>query len=82
MTKLLIEEAKKAVRKFSADVVVLGCGGMMGLHMKIQRVLKTPVIDPFLVTVKMAEVVSYLGLIHSKAWIYNIPKHKMGNYAC
>lgn len=76
VTKLLIGEAKKAVQKFGADVIVLGCGGMMGLYMKIQRVLKTSVIDPLLVTVKMAEAFSHLGLTQSKAWIYNIPQHK------
>ncbi len=76
LTKMLVAEAKKAIQKSGADIIVLGCGGFVGLYMKLQKILKIPVIDPLLTTVKMAEVFSYLGVTHSKAWIYNIPKHK------
>ncbi|MEM2522764.1 MAG: aspartate/glutamate racemase family protein [Candidatus Bathyarchaeia archaeon] len=78
VSKLVIREARKAIQEFNADVIVLGCVGMMGFHMKLKKVLKVPVIDPLLVTVRMAELFSSLCLTHSKAWIYNIPRHKRG----
>jgi len=68
--QLLLEEAKKAVGKFGAEVIVLGCGGMMGFSEELSKILKVPVIDPLLVTVKMAETLAILKLRHSKAWFY------------
>jgi len=74
--QLLIEEARKAIDNFGAEVIVLGCGGMIGFSEELSKALKAPVIDPLLVTLKMAETSVALGLRHSKAWFYNIPPHK------
>jgi len=74
--QLLLEEARKAIDNFGAEVIVLGCGGMMGFSEELSKILNVPVIDPLLVTVKMAETLASLGLRHSKAWFYNIPTHK------
>jgi len=74
--KLLVDEAENAIKNFGAEIIVLGCGGMIGLHDKLQEILKVPVIDPLLSTIKVAELIVDLKLTHSKAWIYNIPRHK------
>ena len=67
----LLKEAKKAIDEFGAEAIVLGCGGMMGFSEEMCNVLKVPVIDPLLITVKMAETLATLGLTHSKAHFYN-----------
>ena len=74
--QMLIQEARKAIDNFGADVIVLGCGGMTGFSRELFKALKVPVIDPLLVTLKLAETLAGLGLRHSKAWFYNIPPHK------
>ena len=74
--QLLLEEARKAIHNFGAEVIVLGCAGMMGFSEELSKILNVPVVDPLLVTVKMAETLAALGLTHSKAWFYNIPAHK------
>ncbi len=73
--QLLLEEARKAIEKFGAEVIVLGCGGMMGFSEELSKILKVPVIDPLLITVKMAETLATLNLRHSKAWFYYISSH-------
>ncbi len=72
----LLEEARKAVDEFGAEVIVLGCGGMMDLSENLSKILKVPVIDPLLVTVKMAETLATLRLKHSKARLYHAPRRK------
>lgn len=74
--QLLLEEARKAIDNFGAEVIVLGCGGMMGFSEELSKILNVPVVDPLLITVKMAETLAALGLRHSKAGLYNIPTHK------
>lgn len=74
--QLLLEEARRAIDSFGAEVIVLGCGGMMGFSEELSKILELPVIDPLLVTVKMAETMVAVGLRHSKAWFYNVPTHK------
>ena len=72
----LLEEARKAVDGFGAEVVVLGCGGMMSLSEELSEILEVPVVDPLPVTVKMAETLAGLGLKHSKARFYHAPRRK------
>lgn len=49
-----------------ADVIVLGCTGMVGMSTRLQESLQVPVIDPNLASVKYAEMLLSLGLSHSK----------------
>ena len=74
--QLLLEEARKAMDGFGAEVIVLGCGGMIGFSDELSKTLKVPVIDPLLATLKMAETLATMGLRHSKAGFYNVPSHK------
>jgi len=74
--QLLLEEARKAIDGFGAEVIVLGCGGMMGFSEELSKTLEVPVIDPLLATLKVAETLATMGLRHSKAGFYNVPSHK------
>jgi len=62
----LLAQARKAVEEDDADVIVLGCGGLVGLTQELQRELKVPVIDPGLVALKIVEDLVKLGLAQSK----------------
>lgn len=62
---LLAEEIEKA-KDLGVDVIVLGCGGFIGLADKLSRVTGVPVVDPTLTTLKVAEAFVKLGLRHRK----------------
>lgn len=62
--KALLDEARKALNTFNAEVIVLGCSGLIGLSEELSQLLGVPVIDPTLVTVKIAEAMVKLGLKH------------------
>ena len=69
--ELVISEIKKAIENYGAEVVVLGCGGFIGLSEEFSRECGIPVVDPTLVTVKTAESVVKLGYMHSKKFLLN-----------
>jgi Asp/Glu/hydantoin racemase len=50
---------------------VLGCGGFIGLSEELSRECGVPVIDPTLVTVKIAESTVKLRYTHSKKLLLN-----------
>lgn len=66
----LLEEARKAVENYDAEVIVLGCGGMIGLAEELSKELNVPVIDPTIATLKIAEGFLEMGLRHSKKFLY------------
>ena len=72
---MLIEEINKAVKEYGAEVIVLGCGGFLGLAKELSKELSIPVLDPTLTTVKVAEALTTLGLKHSKIYLFNRLKH-------
>ncbi len=62
--KAILDEAKKAINDFGAEVIVLGCGGLIGLSEELSELLGVPVIDPTLITVKVAEALIKMKLRH------------------
>ncbi|MEM0474215.1 MAG: aspartate/glutamate racemase family protein [Zestosphaera sp.] len=62
--KALLDEARKAINDFNVEVIVLGCSGLIGLSEELSELLGIPVIDPTLVTVKIAEAMIRLKLRH------------------
>lgn len=73
----LLEEARKAIEEDEADVIVLGCGGLLGLAEELQRELGVPVIDPGLTALKIAEDLVKLRLSQSKrAFMFPHPKKR------
>ena len=64
-TKLLIKQGKKAIEEDGADVLILGCAGMIGVAEAIQKELGVPVVDATLVALKIAETFISMELTHS-----------------
>jgi len=62
----LIEKSRKAVEEDAADVIVLGCGGLLNIAERLQEKLNVPVIDPALVALKISEDLVKLRLAQSK----------------
>lgn len=62
--KALLDEARKAINEFNAEVIVLGCSGFIGLSEELSELLGVPVVDPTLITVKVAEAMIKLKLSH------------------
>ncbi len=77
LKKQVLAEARKAIEEYGAEVIVLGCGGFIGLTKELEEELGVPVIDPTLTTFKVAEALASIGLRHSKAFLYNPPEHKV-----
>lgn len=73
----VLAEARRAIEEYGAEVIVLGCGGFIGLTRELEETLGVPVIDPSLTTFKVAEALASIGLRHSKAFLYNPPEHKI-----
>lgn len=76
----LLNESKKATMEDKADVIVLGCTGLVGMAKELQNSLKkegfdVPVVDPALASLKLAEILVDLGISHSKL-AYPIPPEK------
>ena len=62
----LAEEGSKAIREDGADVLVLGCGNMVGVADVLSEKLGVPVIDPAVVGFKTCELLIKLKLSQSK----------------
>lgn len=73
----ILREAKAAVEKDGAEVICLGCTGMVGQAKRAQEELGVPVLDPVLMGLKMAEFRAILwkrfGISHSKIGGYEAP---------
>lgn len=69
--EMLMGEIRRAVDVYGAEVVVLGCGGFIGLAEELSRASGVPVVDPTLVTLKVAESLIKLGVRHSKVYLFN-----------
>ncbi|MCF8885640.1 MAG: aspartate/glutamate racemase family protein [Nitrososphaerota archaeon] len=70
--QMLLQEAMKAVEDFYAEVIVLGCSGMVGFSEWLSDRLGVPVIDPTITTFKIAEALTSIRLKHSKKYLYKI----------
>jgi len=62
----LVEEGDKAIKEDNADVLVLGCGNMVGVADALSQKLGVPVIDPAVVGFKTCELLVKLKLSQSK----------------
>lgn len=73
----ILREARAAVDEDRAEVVVLGCTGMARQAENAQEILGIPVLDPVIMTLKMAELRATLwkrfGISHSKVGGYEAP---------
>jgi len=70
-TKMISQQAKLAVEEDKADVIVLGCTGLIGLAPTLQEMVGVPVIDPTLAALFMAEALCRMELLPNRI---NYPK--------
>lgn len=61
-----IKVGNKCIREDRAELIVLGCLGFAGLARPIEERLGIPVIDPAVLSLKMAELSASIPLSHSK----------------
>ena len=71
----LLAESKKALDEDSADAIILGCTGMVGMARELQEALKVPVVDPAVASLKHAEALVDMKLSQSKL-VYPEPPPK------
>lgn len=69
----IIKEGKKAIDEYNAEVIVLGCCGMISVAKTIETRLKVPVIEPVATSLAIAEALVRTGLKHSRAHLYMYP---------
>ncbi len=73
---LILEGAKKAIAEDGAEVICLGCAGMIGLDKKLEAVLGVPVVDGVVAALKFLEGVLGYGISSSKRCTYARPARK------
>ena len=67
---LIAKEARVAIEQDDAEVISLGCAGMVGLAEEMSELLGVPVIDGVAAGVKVAEALLGSGLFTSKQGAY------------
>lgn len=66
----IVEAATAAIERDGAEVIVLGCTGMVSVAQAVRERLSIPVIEPAATTFKMAELLVKLGLRHHRGGLY------------
>ena len=72
----IVAQAELAVKDDKAEVICLGCGGMVGLDEQIRQRTGVPVVDGVTAAVMLAESLVRLGLSTSKVRTYAKPRPK------
>jgi len=72
----LTREGRKAVDEDGAEVLCLGCAGMVGLDRDLEAALSVPVIDPVMAGLKMVETLVACGKKTSKTFTFRFPEKK------
>lgn len=68
--------ARRMVEEDGAEVIIMGCAAMAGYSDDLERELKIPVLDPLKVTLKVAEMLVDMGVVHSRVGLYAPPTPK------
>ncbi len=74
--KALTQASKIAIQQDGAEVICLGCAGMVGLDKPMEEELGVPVVDGVVCAVKLAEAVFDYGLKMSKVKAFKKPGPK------
>jgi allantoin racemase len=72
----ILEVSRAAAEQDGAEVIILGCAGMVGYAEEAARELGLVVIDPSSVALKICEGMVEAGLVHSKRSFYSPPPDK------
>lgn len=74
LTKRRVKDvAKAAIEEDGAEVIILGCAGMVGYGEALERDLGIIVLDPTTVAFKMTEAFVETGIRHSKRALFATP---------
>ena len=80
LTKRRVTDVSRlAIEQDGAEVIILGCAGMVGYAEELERELGIVVLDPTTVTFKLAESLSETGVRHSKRALYASPRRREGD---
>ena len=74
--EVLLQVGKQAVEEDRAEVLCLGCAGMVGLDEELEKELKVPVIDPVVAALKFIEGIVDYGKKTSKIMSFKFPEKK------
>ena len=66
----IVEAAALAIKQDGAEVIVLGCTGMVSVAQAVRERLSVPLVKPAATTFKMAELLVKLGLRHHRGGLY------------
>ncbi len=66
----ILKAAELAIKRDGAEVIVLGCTGMVSVAQTVRERLSVPVVEPAATTLKMAELLVKLGLRHHHGGLY------------
>lgn len=69
----ILAVAREAIEKDGAEVMILGCAGMVGYAEEIERKLGIVILDPTTIAFKVAEALVDAGIRHSKSGLYATP---------
>jgi len=72
----ILRVARCAMEEDGAEVIVLGCAGMVGYAKDVENKLGLIVLDPTTVTLKVCEGLGEVGIRHCKHALYATPPHK------
>ena len=72
IARRLSEVGKKTVED-GAETIILGCAGLTGFDLKLQKELGVPVIDPVKAGITLAEALLSMQLAPSKLGLYSRP---------
>ena len=67
----LIQEGEKAVKEDGAEVLILGCAGMVGLDKEIEKIVGVPTIDGVVSALMLVESFIRYRVLTSKAGKYS-----------
>lgn len=76
----LKEEVSRVAREDGAEVIILGCAGLCGYEDELTKLVGLPVLDPVVVTVKVAEMMVETGIAHSKVRKFAFPPQALEAY--
>jgi len=69
----ILEVAREAIEQDGAEVMILGCAGMVGYAEEVEKQLGIVVLDPTTVAFKVAEALVDVGIRHCKRGLYASP---------
>lgn len=70
----IVKAAKEIIQHEGAEVIILGCTGMVSVAEMVKQELDVPLIEPLATALKVAEMMIDLKLRHSKLGLYMAPE--------